>query len=114
MTDRQTLRCDRSSAPQCRHLSPHDQRGDVVGSRVVAIAAAHGASKTPPANVSPMSSTSSDKTEDVQTAIRLAKRMIVDGRMPAPEEAHHQLKHRLERECLGVESPAAWAKTAPT
>ena len=24
---------------------------------------------------------------DVQTAIRLAKRMIVDGRMPAPEEA---------------------------
>ena len=52
--------------------------------------------------------------KDVQTAIRLAKRMIIDGRMPAPEEAHHQLKHRLERECLGVEFPAAWAKTAPT
>ena len=29
---------------------------------------------------------------DVQTAIRLAKRMIVDGRMPSPEEAHEQLE----------------------
>ncbi len=29
---------------------------------------------------------------DVQTAIRLAKRMIVDGRMPSPEEAHQQLQ----------------------
>ena len=33
---------------------------------------------------------------DVETAIRLAKRMIVDGRMPAPEEAHRQLKQRRE------------------
>jgi hypothetical protein len=39
---------------------------------------------------------------DVETAIRLAKRMIVDGRMPTPEEAHCQLKQRLERERLGV------------
>lgn len=31
---------------------------------------------------------------DVQTAIRLAKRMIVDGRMPAPEEALRQLESR--------------------
>jgi len=38
---------------------------------------------------------------DVQTAIRLAKRMIVDGRMPSPEEAHQQ----LEREHLGEELP---------
>jgi hypothetical protein len=37
---------------------------------------------------------------DVETAIRLAKRMIVDGRMPTPEEAHCQLKQRLERERL--------------
>jgi hypothetical protein len=34
---------------------------------------------------------------DVQTAIRLAKRMIVDGRMPAPEEAHRQLKQRQQQ-----------------
>jgi hypothetical protein len=39
--------------------------------------------------------------QDVQTAIRLAKRMILDGRMPTPEEARHQLKQRLERERLG-------------
>jgi len=38
---------------------------------------------------------------DVQTAVRLAKRMIVDGRMPAPEEAHQQLRQRLERDRLG-------------
>ncbi len=31
---------------------------------------------------------------DVQTAIRLAKRMIVDGRMPTPEEAAAQLRAR--------------------
>ena len=36
---------------------------------------------------------------DVQTAIRLAKRMIVDGRMPTPEEAHRQLErveHKID------------------
>ena len=38
---------------------------------------------------------------DVQTAIRLAKRMIVDGSMPTPEEAHAQLEQRREREHLG-------------
>ena len=38
---------------------------------------------------------------DVQTAIRLAKRVIVDGGMPSPEEAHQQLKQRLERDHLG-------------
>jgi hypothetical protein len=32
--------------------------------------------------------------QDAQTAIRLAKRMIVDGRMPAPEEARQQLEAR--------------------
>jgi hypothetical protein len=42
---------------------------------------------------------------DVQTAIRLAKRMIVDGRMPAPEQAHHRLEQRLERERLGAGLP---------
>jgi hypothetical protein len=30
--------------------------------------------------------------KDVQTAIRLAKRMIVDGRMPTPEDAVASLK----------------------
>jgi hypothetical protein len=34
---------------------------------------------------------------DVQTAIRLAKRMIVDGRMSTPEEAQQQLRQRQER-----------------
>lgn len=38
---------------------------------------------------------------DVQTAIRLAKRMIVDGRMPSPEQAHQQLEGRKEQERLG-------------
>ena len=38
---------------------------------------------------------------DAQKAVRLAKRMIIDGRMPAPEEAQGQLKKRLERDRLG-------------
>ena len=38
---------------------------------------------------------------DVQTAIRVAKRMIIDGNMPSPEEAHQQLRQRLERQHLG-------------
>jgi hypothetical protein len=32
---------------------------------------------------------------DVQTAIRLARRMIVDGRMPTPEEARARLEAKL-------------------
>jgi hypothetical protein len=32
---------------------------------------------------------------DVQTAIRLARRMIVDGRMPSPEEARARLEAEL-------------------
>ena len=39
--------------------------------------------------------------QDVQTAIRLAKRMIIDGRMPTPEEANQQLEERSERGALG-------------
>jgi hypothetical protein len=38
---------------------------------------------------------------DPQAAIRLAKRMIVDGRMPAPEEARAQLEQEREHEHLG-------------
>jgi hypothetical protein len=38
---------------------------------------------------------------DVQTAVRLAKRMIVDGRMPTPEEAQQQLKEQERRDRLG-------------
>jgi hypothetical protein len=34
---------------------------------------------------------------DAQTAIRLATRMIVDGSMPSPEEAHAQLGAEQER-----------------
>jgi hypothetical protein len=39
--------------------------------------------------------------KDPQTAIRLAKRMIVDGRMPTPEEAQAQLEREQERQELG-------------
>jgi len=42
-----------------------------------------------------------DQNVDVQTAIRLAKRMIVDGRMPTPEEAKAQLEREQERKRLG-------------
>ena len=42
-----------------------------------------------------------DQNVDVQTAIRLAKRMIVDGRMLTPEEAKAQLKREQERKRLG-------------
>jgi hypothetical protein len=45
---------------------------------------------------------------DVQTAIRLAKRMIVSGEMPTPEEAHHQLKQRQERDRLGAPLGEPW------
>jgi hypothetical protein len=38
---------------------------------------------------------------DVQSAIRLAKRMIVDGRMPTPEQARAQLEQEQERKRLG-------------
>jgi hypothetical protein len=38
---------------------------------------------------------------DAETAVRLAKQMIVDGRMPTPEEAAEQLAERLERDRLG-------------
>lgn len=42
---------------------------------------------------------------DPQTAIRLAKRMIIDGRMPAPEEALRQLRERQRRDELGEPMP---------
>src|SRR5262245_52557537 len=35
---------------------------------------------------------------DAQTAVALARRMIVDGRMPTPEEAARQLRERQEIE----------------
>src|SRR5215469_15865326 len=35
---------------------------------------------------------------DPQAAIRLAKRMIVDGRMPSPEQATHQLRQRTAKQ----------------
>ena len=38
---------------------------------------------------------------DAQTAIRLAKRMIVDGSMPSPEEACARLRVEQERAWLG-------------
>jgi hypothetical protein len=50
---------------------------------------------------------------DVQAAIRLAKRMIVIGTMPSPEDAHAQLEaeRKHKREYLGepfvMDAPAA-------
>jgi hypothetical protein len=38
---------------------------------------------------------------DAQTAVRLAKAMIRDGRMPTPEDGHAQLAERLRRDELG-------------
>jgi hypothetical protein len=38
---------------------------------------------------------------DVQAAVRLARRMILDGRMPSPEQAQQQLEERQERARLG-------------
>jgi hypothetical protein len=38
---------------------------------------------------------------DAQTALALARRMILDGRMPTPEDAHKQLNERLEHDRLG-------------
>jgi hypothetical protein len=38
---------------------------------------------------------------DVQTAIRLGKRMIVSGEMPTPKEARARLKAEQERRRLG-------------
>jgi hypothetical protein len=38
---------------------------------------------------------------DVQAAIRLAKRMIVSGAMPSPEQAEQQLRERQQRNQLG-------------
>jgi hypothetical protein len=39
--------------------------------------------------------------KDLQAAIRLAKRMIVDGSMPTPEEARARLEREQERKPLG-------------
>jgi hypothetical protein len=41
------------------------------------------------------------RNPDPQTAIRLAKRMIIDGRMPTPEETQAQLRREQERQRLG-------------
>lgn len=38
---------------------------------------------------------------DVTTAIKLAKKMIRDGTLPCPEDAHEQLEGRLRRDELG-------------
>jgi hypothetical protein len=38
---------------------------------------------------------------DVQSAIRLAKRMIISGEMPSPEQARAQLKQRQQRDRRG-------------
>jgi hypothetical protein len=39
-------------------------------------------------------------TRDMDAAIRTAKRMILDGRMPTPEDAHRRLHERQQRELL--------------
>jgi hypothetical protein len=44
--------------------------------------------------------------KDPQAAIRLAKRMIVNGTMPTPEEARARLKLEQERKRLGEPLPA--------
>jgi hypothetical protein len=41
------------------------------------------------------------QNRDAEAAIRLAKRMIVDGRMPTPEQAAQQLEQEREHKRLG-------------
>jgi hypothetical protein len=50
---------------------------------------------------------------DASTAVKLAKRMIVDGRMPTPEEAECQLLERLERDRPKKRSKKAKAVEQP-
>ena len=45
---------------------------------------------------------------DVQTAIKLAKKMIGDGTLPCPEDAHEQLEERLRRDRLGEPMQPLW------
>jgi hypothetical protein len=42
---------------------------------------------------------------DPQEAIRIAKRMILDGRMPTPEEARRQLDEKMTQGSTGEASP---------
>jgi hypothetical protein len=44
---------------------------------------------------------------DAQTALALARRMIVDGRMPTPEEAAAQLHERLATDDRRIDTVAA-------
>ena len=44
---------------------------------------------------------------DAATAVKLAKAMIRDGRMPRPEDAEQQLEERLRRDRLGESGNAA-------
>ena len=41
------------------------------------------------------------RRRDLQAALRMAKRMIVDGRMPTPEQARQQLEREQQRKSLG-------------
>jgi hypothetical protein len=43
---------------------------------------------------------------DAQTAVALARRMIVDGRMPSPEEARERLAKRLAADAQQAATPA--------
>jgi hypothetical protein len=43
---------------------------------------------------------------DAQTAVALAGRMIVDGRMPSPEEARERLAKRLAADAQQAATPA--------
>ena len=46
-----------------------------------------------------------ERTETLKRLSALGKRMIVDGRMPTPEEAQRQLDERLQRDRLGEPLP---------
>jgi hypothetical protein len=51
---------------------------------------------------------------DPQEAIRLAKRMIIDGRMPSPEQALHQLDQRnAQRTNKQAKTPAKKREKKP-
>jgi len=50
---------------------------------------------------------------DQQTAVALAKRMILDGRMPTPEEARRQLQERQAAQEQQDAQPASALDTIP-
>ena len=99
MTDRRRYGVIEVRAHQRRNLSPHDQRGDVAKSNGrLAAGMVHPRRRRPmPDPCRTHRRTGPGRADSDQAR----QTMIVDGRMPTPEEAQQQLRERQERERLG-------------